>query len=197
MAENEKNKRNPVLWFLVAIVVPIVFALILAYFIFSIAGVDVGGWVKEKAATIPVISSIVKTDDEKELTIKNEKLEKQLSDLQGENDNFQEIIGNLEATNDQLETDMLKEKKKSENAEETDSEDAEEDELTKDTLKQMSGSFKDMDPEKAAKIIESLNQDTATNFLEKMSNKVRGKVLEEMDPKIAANLMQRIVDNEQ
>lgn len=197
MAKNEKNKRNPVLWFLIAIVIPVVFALILAYFIFSMAGVDVGGWVKEKVATNPVVSAIVKMDDEKELISKNEKLEEKLNDLEEENEDLQEMIDNLEETNDELETDILKEEKKSENADEMDSEDDEEDEETKDILKQMSGSFKDMDPEKAAKIIESLNQDTATGFLEKMPNKVRGKVLEEMDPKISANLMQNIVDIEQ
>src|SRR5699024_11702267 len=63
---------NPFLWFLIAIIIPILFALILAYIIFSMAGVNVSSWVKDKASTIPVVSSMIITDEEKSLEHRSE-----------------------------------------------------------------------------------------------------------------------------
>src|SRR5690625_7366688 len=72
---NKTNRVNPLTWFLIAIVIPVVFAIILAYIIFSMAGVDAAAWVKDKVSTVPVVSSLVTTEEEKNYQEKNEKLQ--------------------------------------------------------------------------------------------------------------------------
>src|SRR5690625_2220425 len=78
MADNKnikKNRMNPLIWFLIAIVIPVVFAIALAFIIFSMAGIDATGWIKDKASNVPVVSSLVTTEEDKDLQSKNEKLQ--------------------------------------------------------------------------------------------------------------------------
>ena len=187
--KNKNKKMNPFLWFLIAIIIPILFALILAYIIFSMAGVNVSSWVKDKASTIPVVSSMIITDEEKSLEHRNEKLVTALDNKDAEIETLTQEIINLEGTIEKLERDLLKLEKRNPDSEENEAEP--ENEVT---VKQMSGSFKDMDPEQAALIIQRLDKEIAVSILKSMSNKVRGSVLETMDPEQAAELTEQIID---
>lgn len=189
--KDKKNKMNPLLWFLVAIVIPIFFALILAYVIFSIAGVNVSGWIKDKTADMPVVSSMLLSEEEQDLKRRNEKLKTSVEDKDKEIEQLNQSIEDLEETIDGLEKEMLKLEKNSTNSEEDDDEVEEDDEGM--TTKQIAGSFKDMEPEQAALIIQRLDQETAVSILTAMSNKVRGHVLEAMDAEQAANLTKELV----
>src|SRR5699024_2818706 len=187
--KNKNKKMNPLLWFLIAIIIPILFALILAYIIFSMAGVNVSSWVKDKASTIPVVSSMIITDEEKSLEHRNEKLVTALDNKDAEIETLTQEIINLEGTIEKLERDLLKLEKRNQDSEENEAE--QENEVN---VKQMSGSFKDMDPEQAALIIQRLDKEIAVSILKSMSNKVRGSVLETMDPEQAAELTEQIID---
>jgi len=194
MAENKnvkKNRMNPLIWFLIAIVIPVVYAIFLAYIIFSMAGIDATGWVKDKVSNVPVVSSLVTTEEDKDLQKQNEKLQLTIEEKDSEVEQLTADVDNLEGVIDQLEKDVLKLKKSADN-EEVDPQDEENNE--KDLLKQTSQTFKDMDPEQAAHIIQRLKEESALSVLDNLSNKVRGKILEEMDPEKAAELTQSLID---
>src|SRR5690625_390030 len=194
MAENKnvkKNRMNPLIWFLIAIVIPVVYAIFLAYIIFSMAGIDATGWVKDKVSNVPVVSSLVTTEEDKDLQKQNEKLQLTIEEKDSEVEQLTADVDNLEGVIDQLEKDVLKLKKSADN-EEVDPQDEENNE--KDLLKQTSQTFKDMDPEQAAHIIKRLKEESALSVLDNLSNKVRGKILEEMDPEKAAELTQSLID---
>ena len=188
--KNKNEKMNPFLWFLIVIIIPILFALILAYIVFSMAGVNVTNWMKDKASTVPVVSSLITTDEEKNSEQRNEKFKTALDNKDAEIESLTQEIMDLEGTIEKLERDLLKsEKRNTDNAE---NETEPEDEVI--TVKKMSGSFKDMDPEQAALIIQRLDKDIAVSILKSMSNKVRGSILEVMDPEQAAELTEEIID---
>lgn len=189
--KTKKNKINPFLWFLIAIVIPVVFAVILAYIIFSMAGVDATKWVKDKMSAVPVVSSFVTTEEEKDLEKQNEKLKISIKEKETEIEQLIEDVGNLEGVIDQLEKEVLKLEKKN-----TDNNGLDDDEEQNDdmSLRQMSQTFKDMDPEQAALIIQRLKNESAVPILNTLSNKVRGKIFEEMEPDQAAELTQLLID---
>src|SRR5699024_10596672 len=72
--------------------------------------------------------------------------------------------------------------------------DNDDDEEEVDEVKQTASSFRKMDPEKAAKIVENLDKSTAIEVLEKLSGDVRGGILAEMDAKKAAELTEGMIN---
>lgn len=189
MRENKKSKTksksNPILWFLFAIVVPLIVAVTIIIIIFTIAGFNVIDWVKNTGNNIPVISSVVDTDKEKnkQLTEKNftskiakkdEKIKKLETDVTG-----------LEATIDQLKQDIIKLKnaKKSTVEKEVDEEPAKKDNTQ---LESMTASFEEMDPKQTALILQDLSEDMVIKILKGLPEKVRAAILEEMKPEKAA-----------
>src|SRR5699024_1569889 len=120
MAENKnvkKNRMNPLIWFLIAIVIPVVYAIFLAYIIFSMAGIDATGWVKDKVSNVPVVSSLVTTEEDKDLQKQNEKLQLTIEEKDSEVEQLTADVDNLEGVIDQLEKDVLKLKKSADNEE--------------------------------------------------------------------------------
>src|SRR5699024_9371110 len=193
---NKTNRVNPLTWFLIAIVIPVVFAIILAYIIFSMAGVDAATWVKDKVSTVPVVSSLVTTEEEKNYQEKNEKLQLAIDEKDNEVEQLTADVESLENVIEQLEKEVLKLKKSADVSNEdldSDSPDGEGNNEN-DSLKQTSQTFKDMDPKQAAQIIQRLKKESALSVLDNLSNKVRGKIFEEMEPEKAAELTQSLID---
>src|SRR5699024_9234580 len=69
----------------------------------SFAGINVGGWVKDKASIVPIVSSVMKTDGEKQLELelanKNEEIDElydRIEDYRREIDSMESIINDLE-----------------------------------------------------------------------------------------------------
>lgn len=189
---NKKSSSNIILWFLFAIVIPIMVVGTLILFILSIVGVDVSGWLKEKGSQVPVVSSFIETDIEKDLTEKImqlegtiEKQQAEIKDLQSENDDLQATI-----------TDHEQEKEKIKNQEKSKAELAktEKEDMQNQAVKQASASFRKMNKQKAAQIIQSMEKDDAVEILKELSNNVRGGILEEMEPKQAAYFTEIIMN---
>src|SRR5690625_1878637 len=89
--KNNKERRNSIVWFLFAIVVPMMVALILLFFVLQIAGVDTGGWMKDKLSNTPV-SKLLSSSEEKEDTKKAERAEEIIENQKEEiNDLTREI----------------------------------------------------------------------------------------------------------
>lgn len=184
--EENKKKTNPILWTLFAIVIPLMIVSVIAVFVLSLVGVDVTGWMKEKGSNIPVVSSLVTTDEEKDLQRQleqaNETIESQAEEIEALNQEIEHLEGIIE----DLELDM----ERIENRNESEESLLEDSDLTnEEEMKRVASSFRKMDPESAAQIIQNLDQTNAIAILSNLSGDVRGDILAEMEPRQAAEIM--------
>ncbi|MEN2766447.1 MotE family protein [Ornithinibacillus xuwenensis] len=187
----EKEKMNPFLWFLFAIVIPIIIAITLTVIVFAVAGVNVVDWAKNTGNNIPVLSSIITTDEEARETQKEEDIQGRLDAKDAEIEQLTADNTNLESTIEQLEQEIVKLERDlnaSSNVEDTTDE-------TQETVKQISSSFSEMKSEQAALILQELEDDVAIAILSEMSNEDRGLIMESMTPDRAATLTEQFLQN--
>lgn len=192
---SKQNKINPILWFLFAIVIPVIIAISLTIVVLSAAGVNVVGWMKGTASNLPVVSSFVKTDEE----IEEEKLEKKLrttiSNQEDEIEQLTETIESLELTIEQLEQEIVKLENRNQSEEQLLEENDEDVQTKEDIIKKLSASFKKMKKKQAALIFQDLDKEIAISLLHELSNDVRGGILEAMEPQKAAELTELFIDS--
>lgn len=192
---SQQNKMNPVLWFLFAIVIPIIIAASLTMIVLSAAGVNVMGWMKETGSNIPVVSTFVKTDEE----IKNEELIEEMSaTIASQKDEIEQLnqnIDDLEYTIEQLEQEITVLENRDQHDEDLTEENNEQMNEADDTIKKLSASFRKMNKKQAALIFQDLDPEIAVSMLNELSNDTRGGILESMDPKKAAQLTQLYIDS--
>lgn len=191
---NKKKKTNPILWFLFAIVIPIIIALILTLIILAFSGVDVAGWAKNTGSKIPVISSFITTEEEKEYQQEIEKAEAKIVNQQAEIETLTAEIANLEFQVEQLEQDIVKVENRglNEGIEATENESEADEQASQ--LKKLSASFKEMDKKQAALIFQDLDKELAISVLQELPNDIRGGILEAMDSKQAVKLVELFVN---
>lgn len=188
----EKKKMNPILWFLFAIVIPVTVALTLTIIIFTVAGVNVIDWAKDKGNNIPVISSLITTPGEEKEEQENERVQETVENKDAEIEQLQKERNELRTTIENLEQEIVKLENRNASRNESEDEEAE----VSSPLKTVSDSFKDMDSEQAAQIIQNLNNDMAVSILKEVSNKVRAELLEEMEAEKAAELTQLFITSQ-
>lgn len=194
MAKNPKNqtktKSNPILWFLFAIVVPLIVAITIIIIIFTVAGFNVIDWAKNTGNNIPVISSVVRTDKEQSIQRTEETYKDQIAKKDEEIDGLETNVADLETTVDQLKQEIAK----YENAEKSnvDKEKSDEEPQKKETdnkLKSLTASFEAMDPGQTALILQDLEEETVISILKSLPEDVRAGIFEEMEPEKAAQYM--------
>lgn len=188
--QDRKHERNPILFFLFAVVIPLIVALGIAVVVLSIAGFDVVGWVKDKGANTPVISAFIPSNEEKDVEKKLVKANETIDLQREEIDDLNKEITSLENIIEDLEMDITK----LENRSKDDEDEANNSENVDEEVKQAAASFRKMDPEKAAPIIQSLEKTTAVAILSHLSGDVRGGILGEMEPKVAADLTEQMTN---
>ncbi|WP_042144830.1 MotE family protein [Paucisalibacillus sp. EB02] len=187
---DEKEKMNPFLWFLFAIVIPVVIAITLTIIVFTVAGVDVVDWAKKTGNNIPVLSSIITTDDEASEMEKEVKVQGRIDAKNAEIEQLSQEKLNLEGTIERLEQQISKLERDLDVARQNP-----EEPVPDKTIKQISSSFTKMKSEQAALILEQLDTDAAFIILSEMSNDDRGLVMERMDPEKAANITKRFINS--
>ncbi|HLR72494.1 MAG TPA: hypothetical protein VK085_13820 [Pseudogracilibacillus sp.] len=189
MKENKKKKLNPFLFFIFAVVIPLIIVGVITVVILSIAGFDTFGWMKEKGSTMPVVSSFVMSKEDEEIENKLGKANETIELQKEEMNELTNEIASMEGIIDELEMEI----KRLENRTVDDENDNENDAEINDEVKQASASFRKMDPEKAATIIQNLDKNMAVQILSKLSGDVRGNILAEMEPKNAAELTEEMM----
>lgn len=190
--EKAKKDKKMNLFFrlLFAVILPLLVVVMLALFVLSFIGIDVLGWTEEKLTTAPIISSFVKTEDEKALTDKLDKANETIQSQTEQITRLESEIDQFEAQIEQLELDRLRIENERESAANLVDEDLEEDV----DIKKLASSFKNMDKEQAAQIVANLNVANAVLLLTNVSSDVRGEILEEMEPNVAANLVEQMME---
>ena len=190
MVKEKKQRRHPILLFVFAVVIPLIIVIALTIAVLSFAGVDAIGWMKDKGGTMPVVSSLITSieeeESEKKLARANETIamqKEELDDLTREITSLEDIIDQQEIDIKRLENRTIDEEENEENEGENN-----------DEVKQASSSFRKMEPENAAQIIQNLDKNTAVSILSNLSGDVRGKILAEMESKNAAELTEEMLN---
>lgn len=194
--KNEKKKINPIIWFLFAVVIPGAVTLTLVVIILAVAGVDVVGWAKEKGSDIPVLSNVITTDEDKNEQRAEERMQESITSKDEEIAALNQQVTDLESTVDEMEREIItfENEEDSDNAEEESEDDGT---PVNESIAAIASSFSDMDHERAAQILQSMEQDLAVSILEDLSNDARGEIFEAMEADYAATLTQMFVNEEQ
>lgn len=192
--KGKSKSTNPVLWFLFAIVIPLIIATALAVLIMTLSGFNVGNWIKDTAQKVPVISSFITTEEDKNYDKELEKADEVIQEQKSEIDALHKDIVQLESVIEQLEQDMIKIENQMQSENNTSVEIEQEESEQNAQLKQLSASFKKMNKKQAALIFQDLEKETAIQVLQALSNDVRGGILEAMDPKEAAKLTELFLE---
>ncbi|HLS20412.1 MAG TPA: hypothetical protein VK056_01975 [Bacillota bacterium] len=194
--DQQNKKTNPILWFLFAIVIPMVVMLVLIYTVLLLAGVDVNSWLKNTGKKVPVISAMITTDEEKSY----QELEEKFNELKDEHDtttnSYLTEIESYKSTIEQLENEIDKLEAQLEFAKDNSEEETSLTASDEEMIKKLSASFKTMKPKQAALIFSDLDKNIAVELLNTVSNDVRGKILEAMEPKLAAELTELMIDQQ-
>ncbi|MUK89913.1 hypothetical protein GMD78_16200 [Ornithinibacillus sp. L9] len=187
LKKEEKKKMNPILWFLFAIVIPVIIAISITVIAFAIAGVNVLDWAKEKGNNLPVVNTFITTEEEAEAEQNEEKVQSMIAEKDSEIEGLMSEVATLEGVIDQLEQEILKlENTLEQNSLEQEDEQMLEEDL--DTVHEMANSFKEMNSKRAARLVEQLEQNIAVSIFKELASEDRGAILAEMDPEIAAEI---------
>ncbi|AIF45466.1 MotE family protein [Virgibacillus sp. SK37] len=187
--KTDKKKLNPIIWFIFAVIVPLVVIITITLVILSMAGVNVMDWTKDKLAHIPGAATLVSGNENEKPQVDTNKIRSQVSQKEKEIKELNQQVDDLKTINNRLEQKIVKLEKNTSNPS------LEEDSEGLNMIETMSQSFKDMDRQQAALILTDLEKDTAVSLLKELSNKVRGEILGEMDPAKAAELTQKLISD--
>lgn len=191
-----EKKPNPISWFFFVFLIPVIVAIIITVVILSIAGIDVGVWVKETGSNIPVVSNFVKDDEKIEIDDIREQHSKVLEEKEHKISELQEIVDEQASTIETLTQEALKLEQNIQSSENLDV--GEEIDVDRDqTIKEMASSYRKMNAKQAAKIIEKMDRNIALDLLHELSNDVRGKIIEEMSEEKAIEITEQYINQSQ
>ncbi|GAB2563516.1 MotE family protein [Gracilibacillus alcaliphilus] len=188
------EKKPGVLQWLIVIIVPLLFAIIITVIILAVMGVDVAKHTKEALNKVPFIQELVTTDEEayyeNQITQRDrsiEQLETKVEELEAELGAREDTITGLEEEVATLSTETV---------ELNGSEETEEEQEEDQHIKELSKSFLSMKPKEAAPIIENLADDIALPLLNMLDSETRGKIFAQMDVEVAANYASLLASQE-
>src|SRR5699024_1560601 len=187
--EVKKIEQKSKLWVVLGILIPVIMLAIVVAALIFILDSDKG---REKLSNVPVISTFISDDANgisKNDHSTSDKSGKVIAKQKEEIEELEREIASLEDIVDDQDKEIKKLEKSKEGKADND-----DDEEEVDEVKQTASSFRKMDPEKAAKIVENLDKSTAIEVLEKLSGDVRGGILAEMDAKKAAELTDGMIN---
>lgn len=194
--DQQNKKSNPILWFLFAIVIPTIVMLVLVYTVLILAGIDVNAWLKNTGKKVPIVSSLITTEEELAFTELEEKYLKLKEEHESDQKTAAAELDSYEATIEQLEDEIEQLEAQLTFNEENATDETSLTTSETETVKKLSASFKTMKPKQAALIFADLDKNIAIELLETLSNDDRGKILEAMEPKQAAELTEMMYSNE-
>ncbi|WP_409253702.1 MotE family protein [Bacillus sp. SCS-153A] len=196
-AEKEKNEKSNsrFQWVLFAGIIPLLFAVVIALLVMTVAGVNIFEKAKEAGGKIPVISSVIPTDAKEEaaklekrvlsLQTELEKKDSEITSLQGKVDSQEQEKERLLAEQEQLQAQI-------EELEQIQQE-------NKRAFAEMISTFENMSAKSAAPVLLNMKNDEAVKILSNIKPDTLAKILEKMPPEDAAKyteLLSAKVDQE-
>lgn len=194
MNENQEKNRGAFFWLIFGGVVPIIIVGIVAVAIMMMAGVDVGGYIKDK---VPILSNTGTTENEKSLESQIALAKETIEEQEEEITDLENEIEDIDQSRDNLEKELKKQEHESEKNQDDETSTNQEEQAGEeetDDLTQAAASFRKMDPQHAAEVLEELSQEKALLILDTLSGDTRGDILEEMEPDKAAVFLDKMVE---
>lgn len=187
---SEEKKNNPIQWFLLVVLIPVLFAVTVALIVSTVAGVNVFEAAKEYGDKIPVLGNILSKDNEEDIV----QFEKERIDLEGQ-------IKDREAKIDQLKSKLENQDKEMERTQleqerllkEIDDLQAIQ-EKSKRAFKDIVRTYETLSAKKAAPIISQMNEVEALRILTTIKPESLASLLEEMEPTKAAQFTELLTN---
>ncbi|MFC2950107.1 MotE family protein [Virgibacillus sediminis] len=190
MEKKQGTKRqHPILTFFFVVVVPLAVLTVIGLGIAAAAGVDVTGWIKEKAGRVAGTPQL-EEKTETPTPADQQQMDSVIADKDEEIEQLNEEISGLEFDLAQLKQEILQLEKNQER------QPSQNEEAGGDNADDISKSFRNMDEDQAAAIMESMETSSAVLILEDLSSKERGRILGEITPERAAELTQLMMEND-
>jgi flagellar motility protein MotE (MotC chaperone) len=183
-AEKDKKEKSTsrFQWVLFAGIIPLLFAVVIALVVMTVAGVNVFEKAKEAGASIPVLSSVIPTDAKEEAA----KLEERVLSLQSEIEEKDSEISSLQGKIDsqEKEKERLVAEQEQMQAQIEEMEQIQQD--NKRAFKEMISTFESMSAKSAAPVLLNMENDEAVKILSNIKPDTLAKILEKMPPPDAA-----------
>src|SRR5699024_9714457 len=159
---NEKKGRNIFWTILFGVIVPLIVVIAIVLVIMQMSGVDTVGWAKEKLGNASENSAL--TEEKERLKEKVAEQKTEIEDLTKEVESLESIKDDLELDIKKLENRTNEDAKDSKNSNDYNSSSTNstgEEEISEEEaeIKNVASSFRKMEPEKAAKIVEELDKE--------------------------------------
>ncbi|KAA0547936.1 hypothetical protein FZW96_09345 [Bacillus sp. BGMRC 2118] len=181
--EKESTFLGKIQWFFFVVFIPLLFAIAVSLVVLNFAGVDVEGAVKKYGANIPGVSKLVADKD----TINvEEKLRKDIGDLETTNKEQIDQISSLEKEIEQRDQELTQLKSKIDELTEQLTNEESEQAGTTQTKNEISKAFESMSAKNAAAIVAEMKESEALNILQTLKTDTLSSILEKMDPVEAA-----------
>ncbi|MCA1009236.1 MotE family protein [Halobacillus halophilus] len=186
----DKQQASKLQWFFFVIIIPIVFAITLAWIVLTLLGVNVTEQTEKYVSKVPWIAQNASSPEEENIKSNNKELETTLDARNEDIDLLEEELSAKQTEIDELEQKVVKLEAVVESAQE-----AEEAKPENEKVMSMAASFQQMEPEEAAPIVENMSQDLAIEVLENVASEERGLIFGQMNPETAAGIAGEIIDS--
>ncbi|MCP8616520.1 MotE family protein [Salirhabdus salicampi] len=185
-----KEKPNKLQSFIFVIFIPTVFAITLMLVVLSVIGVDITSHAKAFGKNVPFLSAFILDEDAEELEAKHRELEQTIKDKD-------QYIQQLEFENGQQKKDLESLQQEVEMLSQKLDETEHTEQKREEKIKTVTTSFKDMEPEEAANILEKMKEQDILLIMTDLSAKQRGEILAAMDSEKAATIIQTFFQGEE
>ncbi|MGP4068043.1 MotE family protein [Halobacillus sp. B29] len=186
----DKQQGSKLQWFFLVIIIPIVFAITLAWIVLTLLGVNVTEQAGKYVSKVPGMSQSASVAEEE--NTKSNKKEVQ-SSLDAKNEEIELLEEELSAK--QTEIDELEQKVVKLEADVKSAQEVKEEKPENEKVMDMAASFQQMEPEEAAPIVENMSQDLAIQVLENVASEERGLIFGQMSPEAAAGIAGEIINS--
>ncbi|ENH98237.1 hypothetical protein J416_00789 [Gracilibacillus halophilus YIM-C55.5] len=192
MASNSEKKPGIFQWIIV-IIVPLIFALVLTFVVLQFMGIDVVSKSKDVLNQVPFISEKITTDEE---ASQQSELEEKDSTIEEKNNQISNLESQIAEKDSQIEQLQSEVEELSTQLSEMEAENSEESGPSTESVEEYVTSFEAMDPETAAPIIENMENQLALATLQSMGSEVRGEILAAMESETAATFADQLLNQE-
>lgn len=179
----EEKKPGKLQWFFFTGIIPILFAVVVALIVFSVAGINVFEKGKAIGEKVPYISNLFNDDKEKNA---EKDLESKIVSLEGEvkdrEAKIEELEDKLKEKDKEIEKTNLEKEQLKKQIEELQSAKEEQEKSNQELIK----TFESISARKAAPILTQMNEDDAVEIMLSLKSDTLAAILEKMDSADAA-----------
>ncbi|MFZ0371311.1 MAG: hypothetical protein WAM07_17055 [Halobacillus sp.] len=186
----DKQQGSKLQWFFFVIIIPIVFAITLAWIVLTLLGVNVTEQAGKYVSKVPGMSQSASTPEEENTKSNNKELQ---TSLDARNEEIELLEEELSAK--QTEVDELKQKVVKLEADVKSAQEGKEEKPENEKVMNMAASFQQMEPEEAAPILENMSQELAIQVLVNVASEERGLIFGQMSPEAAAGIAGEIINS--